>query len=157
MWITNHHSYISGDWNLNTMGTHRHFSTTTHTQWAALLLLPSPLFCLWLKGLSPRSRCFASVIFGSRLHRFASTPAPTRATLWLSSPARTLDLVYPSYISCTRSRPVALFQLPSAPLAGTLLPGGSSPLPRLPRWPPWLCSVMVLHCLLDRCQRLGLE
>ena len=73
--FTNHLSYTSGDWNLNTMGNHRHFSTTTHSQWAALYLLPSPLFCLWLKGLFPRSRCFASVIFSSRSHRFASTSA----------------------------------------------------------------------------------
>ena len=36
---------------------------------------PFPYFAYWLKGLSPQSRCFASVIFGSRSHRFASTPA----------------------------------------------------------------------------------
>ena len=115
-------------------------------------------YYLWFSLTSLRFHpifCFASL--STCYGRQHLSSAPTRATLRLSSPARTLDLVCPSYTSSTWSRPVALLQLPSAPPAGILLPGGSARPLRLPWPPPQLRSVMVLHCLLDRCQRLGLE
>ena len=148
------------------MGDHRRFSTTTHSQCAALLLLPPPLSCLWLKGLFLGR--VALLPLSLVLGRIASLPPLLLLCFaWhqlrlatplfgahegypaLSSPAGTLDLVYPSNSSFARSRPVALLQLHSALSASTLLPGGSSRLPRLPPSPPWLRSVMVLHCLLD--------
>jgi len=61
--------------------------------------------------------------------------------------------VYPSS-SLSRSRPIARLQLQSTHSAGTLLPLPLT-LPFLHGRAPWLRSVVVLHSLGGRCQRLG--